>query len=259
MQRREQRTRGLTGAMDCAIADRVLLGHLTVFEGGCTVTAASAVIGGPGPDDSRSSLADRLAGLVEGDLLVNEPQPDGSARYQVPASLRGSAQSWLDADPAAGAVRRRHAGFFADLAEQAGEGLTGPGRAAWLARVEREQGNLSRAFTTTMDAGDVAEAVRICTGLWPYWVDGHALDQGRDWFDQLIARADTLRDTALVRVSHAAAGLAAAQQDHSSAQRLAQAGLHRAESIDDCDGAAECRNVLRRLHDLDTAIGDIQT
>jgi predicted ATPase len=190
--------------------------------------------------------------------LVNEPQPDGSPRYQLAASVRDSAQTWLDADPTAGVVRRRHAGYFADLAEQAGEGLAGRGRTAWLARVERELANLSRAFTTTMEAGNVAEAVRICTGLWPYWLDGHSIGQGRDWFDQLIARADTLRGPALVRVSHAAARLAAAQQDHEAAQRLAETGLLRAESIDDRDGAAECRSVLRRLNDMDAAIGASQ-
>jgi hypothetical protein len=247
MCRKEYQTRELTAAMDHAIADQVLLGQLAVFDGGCTVGAASAVTGGPGPEESRSSLADRLANLVESDLLIVKPQPDGTARYHLPTSLEEPAQALLDADPAAGVVRRRHAGYFADLAERAGEELIGPERAAWLLRVEQEQGNLARAFTATMGAGDVAEAVRICTGLWPYWLDGRSLDQGRDWFGQLIAHSDTMRDTAVVRVSYAAARLAAAQNDHDSAVRLAEAGLRRAESIDDLDGASECHEVLRQL------------
>lgn len=241
--------------MDCAIADRSLLSHLAVFEGGCTVSAASAVVGdSTGDPESGVGLTHRLATLVESELLISQPQPDGSPRYQLGGSVRDAAHSWLDADPAAGVVRRRHVGYFADLAEQVGEGLAGPGRTAWVARVEVELANLARAFTTTMDVGNTAEAVRICTGLWPYWLDGRSLDQGRDWFDQLLARADALRGAAVVRISHAAAGLAAAQQDHEAAQRLAEAGLRRAESISDHDGAAECRSVLRRLNDLDAAI-----
>jgi predicted ATPase len=236
-------------------ADQRLFTELAVFAGGCTVEAAVAVTGDVGAAQlSRTGSADRgtvahestdaLATLAHKNLLIMDTNPDGVVRYRMLETIRAYAMERLDDAPNASAVRRRHADRYIDLADRLAEELTGPEQIAWTVQLETERQNLREALGATLAMGEVERAARICLGLWRYWASGAHLEDGRAWFDRLLAAPQGLSETTAVKVYYAAAGLAAEREDHEAATELAGAGLRCAESIGDREGAAWARVAL---------------
>jgi len=141
-------------------------------------------------------------------------------------------------------VHARHAGYFLAFAERSADGLAGPEQAAWAGRIEREYQNLQSAFASAVARGEVDMAARFCLGLWRYWRNSGHLREGRDWLDQVPAAPTPLGDEVRARVLHAAAVLAATQDDHEPAYRLAVESLYHAEAAGDRQAVAQACNAL---------------
>ncbi|GII21850.1 diguanylate cyclase [Planosporangium mesophilum] len=240
-----ERQQTLRGTIDWSFAlldeaDQRLFTRLGVFAGGWTVEAAADVFAVAESSDvdlaPAGDLAARLAALADKSLIVGEP--DG--RYRMLETIRAYVVAKLASCPSAGAVRARHAVYYADLAERSAVGLTGPEQAAWASLLDCEYQNLRAAFAT----GDPDIAVRLCLGLWRYWMGGSRIGEGRGWLAQVLARTDTLTDAAAAKLLYAAAVLAACQDDHEEAYLLGTDGLRRAETAADPRAIAQARNAL---------------
>ncbi|MGC9670375.1 diguanylate cyclase [Planosporangium sp. 12N6] len=203
------------------------------------VDAAGVDAAGDDAAAARDRFAARLAALADKSLVVAEPAPGGT-RYRMLETIRAYAADRLAADPGAGAVRARHAVSYAALAERSAVALTGPEQAAWAGLLDREYQNLRAAFAT----GDGCVAARLCLGLWRYWRGGNHIGEGRDWLDRVLADGHALTDTVAAQLLYAAAVLAAGQDDHERAYRLAVDGLRRAEAGGDRPTIAQAHNAL---------------
>jgi diguanylate cyclase (GGDEF)-like protein len=218
-------------------ADQRLFASLAVFAGGWDVDAALAVAD---PTGDPGQLLARLAALAAKGLLIAESDGEGGRRYRMLETIHAHALSRLAADPGADAVRSRHAGHYAGFAQRAAGALPGPGQAAWAGRIDREYANLRAAFA----AGDLDVAAQICLGLWRYWLGGSHIGEGRDWLDAVLARPAGLPDSTAAQLLYAAAMLAAGQDDHERAYRLATDGLRRAEAAGDPAAIARSHQAL---------------
>ncbi|WP_207926544.1 BTAD domain-containing putative transcriptional regulator [Actinocrispum wychmicini] len=129
--------------------EQLLAGQLTVFAGGATFETVTAVC------DSAAPLPD----LVDRSLVENV-----GGRYRMLETIRAFCAAQFDLEP----LRRRHAVYFHELAEQAAPELRRAAQLVWMSRLDSEQANLRAALTWAIDA-DVALALRLVGALSQYW------------------------------------------------------------------------------------------
>ncbi|MEV0130732.1 diguanylate cyclase [Dactylosporangium sp. NPDC050688] len=230
------RQQTLRGAIDWSFVlldseEQRLLTELSVFAGGWTATAALAVTL-PGGD--LHLLEKRLSALVDKHLVVRDEDDDG--RYRLLSTIRAYARHRLG-----DAVEPldRHAEFYAAFAEASAAGLSGPEQVEWTGRIEADYQNVRAAFG---HAG-VATKTRICLGLWRYWRNGAHINEGREWLSSLLA-APGLQDGAVARLLHAAAILAATQDEHEEALRLGASALRKATAAGDRATVGHAHNAM---------------
>lgn len=211
-------------------AQRSLLARLSVFAGACTVAAVEAVLAGG--DGEGSTLLDRLAELVDANLvrLEDDPglqggDPAGWPRVTLLEPIREYGREQLAPDEWDDAAAR-HAAFYLRLAEEAQSELSGPEAVAMLGRLELEHDNLRAALAWALEA-DLAVALRLAGALGDFWMQRGHLSEGRRWLREALERAgdggeagSSSRLASLV----AAARLALEQGDlDDAAERSAQA------------------------------------
>jgi len=224
---------------------------LAIFAGGCTATAAQAVLG------ESIAVLPVLERLHQASLLQQQTV-DGETRFLMLETIRefaleqletqeessGVHRSCEEAEGSANAaqhlaqrasatgsavrahrfsVQRRHAEFFLALLEQAMPELSSSRRTLWTERLKTEVANLRVALQTLIEAQDGPRALRLVALLWQYWADQGYLNEGRDWIDRALALADTTGDAARSIAHHeallGAAFMAFVQDDYASARQ----------------------------------------
>ncbi|MER7284031.1 diguanylate cyclase [Dactylosporangium sp. NPDC000244] len=229
------RQQTLRGAIDWSFVlldgeEQRLMTELSVFAGGWTGAAALAVTL-PGGD--LDLLEKRLAALVDKHLVVRD---DDDGRYHLLSTIRAYARNRLgdERGPA-----DRHAGFYAAFAEASAAGLTGPEQVEWTGRIETDYENVRAAFGHC----DAPTRTRICLGLWRYWRNGAHIGEGRDWLARVLEQ-DADDDGARARLLHAAAILAATQDEHEVAFGLGAESLRRATAAGDRATIGHAHNAM---------------
>jgi tetratricopeptide (TPR) repeat protein len=176
-----------------------LLARLSVFRGGFTVSAASAVC--VHPDVPEVALLDGLAVLVDHSLMHRSDEPPhagGDERFWMLEVVREYASERLAASGAAEELALRHAGYFLALAEQANAGLAGPEQPVWRAQLEAEISNLRAAMSWAIPENDPRLGLRLASQLGQrFWnLSGHYREDAR-WLELALASApDPSRDRA---------------------------------------------------------------
>ena len=199
-----------------------------VFAGGCDLGALAAVaLSGDDPADRTDPL--ELAGeLMDVSLITVTEGPDGEPRVGLLETIREFALEQLTEAGELDSTRRRHAGHYAALAEQALEQLEGPAQLAALDRLEAEHDNLRAALTWSLepqagDAGDAERAglgVRLVRALVTFWYQhGHATE-GRQWLQRAIDLVSDDPGAPLAMVAHGLGMLLAQQGEHDAAASL---------------------------------------
>jgi diguanylate cyclase (GGDEF)-like protein len=240
------RQQTLRGAIDWSYTllepqDQDLLVRLGAFSGGCRLDAVAAVCAGRDWHD-RDHLEKGLTRLADKSLVRAEPDTVDGTRYVLLETVRAYALERLAEHAEADDIQEMHAAHYSALANRAGFELTGPGQADWVAHVQREYQNLRTAFEVSTSTGNIMTALEVAVGLWRYWRNRGQLREGREWLDQLLSTP--LPAVARARGLHAAAVLAAAQDDHEGASRLAREGRELAMAAGDARVAAQAGNAL---------------
>jgi predicted ATPase len=195
---------------------RRLFLRLSVFEGGATAAAAEATCA-----DARLPRAEvlgRLEELVDRSLVVTTTDPAGPARHDLLQSLRSFARSRLP-DDERDELAARHAGWFADLADEAHAELTGIDQVRWLNELHANQPDLRAALRWSCANDRFDLAVRLVRGVWWFWLQfGHARE-GSDWAERVLTAVDerSVDAAMLFDVRFAAGRLAGAQGEHARA------------------------------------------
>jgi tetratricopeptide (TPR) repeat protein len=199
-------------------AERSLLEVAAAFTDGWTIEAASAVAALA--QDQVLELSEALArhSLVWIDSTELGPRP------RLLETVREFVAERLSARPDAGEIRRRHAGYYRALAEQADRPVRGAGWGEWLERLRAEAGNLAAAVRWHLahDPGPLPHLFRV---LWLFWTVQELEREAQSWVEQLLPAAGTLDPQARAELAWTAAVIAVDIGDDTAAlaarQRLA--------------------------------------
>ena len=232
--------------------ERTLFARFAVFAHGCTFEALAAVCDVPSGGTGGVGAA---ASLVGKSLLEPVPDARGGARVVALDAVRAFAFEQLELRGEVEEFQRRHAEYFAGLAEEAQQWLTGPDLVHGLHVLEDEHANFRAAIQWAL-GNDPPLATRLAGALWRFWwIRGH-LDEGRKALEAALAHGRG-RSRVQVRALNGAGVLSRTQGFNLLAQgHLAEAATL-ARDIGDDEGLAlallNLGNLALHQSDLDTA------
>ncbi|WP_425834601.1 AfsR/SARP family transcriptional regulator [Streptomyces fractus] len=160
--------------------ERATLARLSVFSGGCDLSAAEAVCG---PD-----ALDALASLVDKSLVVAAPEEDsGDMRYRLLETVSEYAGDRLDESGERADAERAHLTYYRELARTTDPLLRGSGQRAAIARIERDYENLRTALRHAVAARDEQEAFSLVLSLAWFWQMRDLRIDARTWTGEAAA------------------------------------------------------------------------
>jgi predicted ATPase/class 3 adenylate cyclase len=196
-----------------AVGEQALFRRLAVFAGGWTLDAANAVCA------PAEIGVDELAGmetLLDQSLIRRAPGPAGEQRLTMLETIKQYAAERLAQSGEGDAIARRHTMHFTALAESLEPDLTRSPDA--VERMDRDHDNLRIALSWAIDHGDADLGLRLGYALWRFWQLRSHLQEGRMWFDRLLALPGASnRNAVRARGLTGAAGIAYWQNDYPAA------------------------------------------
>ncbi len=219
-----------------------LFRHLSVFAGGCTLTAAEMICAAS--DDGELAVLDGVASLIDKSLLQQTEQEMDEPRLLMLETIREYGQECLVTSGEMEAVQQAHAAYYLDLTEQA-EADFG---ANWLEHLEREHDNLRAALNWSLEHPKGMEAVsrielalRASAALQRFWMIRGHVSEGRAFLARALTqseRVDGVELSARSRALKAAARLALVQGDYEQGEGLAEKSLALCRQLGDKAGIA---------------------
>jgi predicted ATPase/DNA-binding SARP family transcriptional activator len=235
--------------------ERDAFAQLSLFAGGFALEAAEAVVrvaAGPAVIELVASLVDKSLVAFESDGL--------GGRYRLLETIREFAGAKLGAGEPCAEARRRHAAYFAALAEEAEPHLLGAGRRAWLARLIVEQDNLRSALQWALsDPAASALNARLAAALWWFAHARGQVAEARAWMDAALRLPGATDDAAVHgRLLYGAAMAAWGAGELTAATRVASDALAVARAHGEPGLLARALGIsawlLREHGDLDAAV-----
>jgi len=238
--------------------ERKLYRRLSIFRGGWSLEAAETV--GSGNGVRPWEVLDLLARLCRKSLVeVDAAGSAGtdSARYSMLETVREHAAQALLAAGEFADARRRHQAACLRLVDEAGRHLFGPRREIWLRRLGADHDNLRLALRSCTSS-ETRAALRLATGLSPFWMARGHWTEGRRSLESVLSRSAGRRQPRLRSLAfHWAANLAECQGDLEAAVELNERALALRRRIGDAGEVARSLNnlgnVYQRLGELERA------
>ncbi|MFD4635592.1 ATP-binding protein [Streptomyces sp. NPDC058284] len=167
-------------------AERAVLRRLSVFAGGCGLSAAEEVCA---VDGGTHDVAGLLGSLVDKSLVVAAPSPvpDGGMRYRLLETVAEYAGERLDEAGDRDVAERAHLVHYRELARTTDPELRGSGQYAAVERLETEYENLRTALRRAIAARDEHEALCLVLSLSWYWQMRGLRTETRNWSRDVMA------------------------------------------------------------------------
>ncbi len=210
-------------------AEQRLFTHLSIFTGGATLEAATAVTGDPESGGGMADL-DLIESLADKSLIkLTGDEP----RIRMLQTIRDFGLERLAENPERRAIGQRHAAYFLAVADEAEQPLAGREQSRWLDLLEREQANLRAAIDWLRNEDRLDEALRLGGALWRFWWLRGDIGEGRHQLESLLERAAAVDPAVRAKTLNGAGVLAESQGDWDTATRLHEEGLEISRRIGD--------------------------
>ncbi|HEY7346865.1 MAG TPA: tetratricopeptide repeat protein [Ktedonobacterales bacterium] len=222
-----------------------LFRRLAAFAGGCALEAAEAICGEA--DEASTAVLEALTALVDKSLLRAENAEAKAPRFSMLEIIREYALERLRESGEAETLGRRHAEYYARLAEELGH--VGPDQDRRDAQLMREYTNVRAALEWTREQRETGLGLRLANACGRTWYSRGMLSEVLGWHEALLALDDAAGARAAtppVRIG-ALFGLAQDLLDlgqYDRVEMLAKEGLALAESIGDESGMGNALNQL---------------
>ncbi|MER6352859.1 BTAD domain-containing putative transcriptional regulator [Streptomyces sp. NPDC001634] len=159
--------------------EHAVLRRLSVFSGGCDLTAAEAVCG--------PAALEALGSLVDKSLVVAAPSGDGEMRYRLLETVGEYAGERLDESGERPDAERAHLIHYRELARTTDPLLRSSGQRAAVERFQVEYENLRTALRRAVAARDEQEALCLLLSLAWYWQMRDLESEVRTWSSAVVA------------------------------------------------------------------------
>jgi predicted ATPase/class 3 adenylate cyclase/DNA-binding CsgD family transcriptional regulator len=160
-------------------SEQRLFQRLSVFVGGCTIEAIEAVWAALDPETTGTSLLDTVASLIDKNFLQQTEPDSNEPRLVMMETIREYGLECLGTSGQMETVRRAHADYYLQLAEEGEPESYGPQQFIWLERFAREQENLRAALTWLMERTRTEMALRLANALSWFWLESMQWSEGR--------------------------------------------------------------------------------
>ncbi len=226
-----------------------LFRRLSIFVGGCTLEAATAVVQTAGytdngGSDQAMSVLEEVASLLDKSLLQQTEREDEEPCLLMLETIREFGLECLRACGELEPVRRAHALYYLTLAEEANKHLFGAEAVMWFERLEREYENLRAALQWVLEheaeeAGSGIEVgVRLGSALWRFWTVRSHLSEGRTMLERLLAASERNWASAREKVFLALGTLVWHQGDYARMGESVEEQLSLCQQLGDQQGIA---------------------
>jgi DNA-binding CsgD family transcriptional regulator/tetratricopeptide (TPR) repeat protein len=233
--------------------EQQLFRSLSVFAGGCTLEAVTAIAQAAGL--AANTILDGVSTLLENNLVRQVEQPDGEPRLLLLETIREYGLECLADTGGLEAARAAHAVYYLALAEEAEPHLRGPQQGRWVTHLECDQENLRAALrflleqahsqASTQEGERPTEyALRLCVALSTFWYDRGYGREGLSFLMQALAERAGEGTALRARALDAAASLAFGYALNIPLEQLAEESLALYQELGDAIGIA------RSLHRL---------
>ena len=200
--------------------ERTIFRRLGVFVGGCSLQAVEEMA------SPEVDALDVIGSLVD-KSLVRQDEVGGEPRFTMLETIREYAREKLEESGEAGEIRRHHALYFLELAEQAEPYLSSVEQTVWFNRLDAEHDNLRAMLQWSQStSGDPKLALRMVAVLGRFWGIRSYLQEGREWLSVVLSKVDAQeRTSARGKVLTWAGWLAYFQSDYGSAHTFFEESL----------------------------------
>jgi predicted ATPase/class 3 adenylate cyclase len=216
--------------------ERTIFRRIAVFAGSFSIDAAGELCA----DENVEAwdVLDVLSSLVDKSLVVSE-LVGSEQRYRLLVSTRQYALERLEKDGELLTMQRRHAEYYAGVAERAHRlYYTTPTR-RWLESLEPELDNMRAAMEWALSGNDAALGVSITASLLWYWSLGQRAAEATTRIRQALDASASLPDSPeLVRLYLSHAFTSANVLLYGRAAEASARALQIAERIGDSEGIA---------------------
>jgi predicted ATPase/serine/threonine protein kinase len=239
-------------------AERSIFQQLSVFAGGFSIESAEAICQVDKVENERRepNILDLIASLSEKSLITERTNRAGEPRSRMLEVVRDFADEVLEGAGDADEVRRRHAEYFAQMAELAEPQIQSANPGKVFERLETEHDNI-RAVMRWSLAKEPAFAVRVAAALRNFWVLHGHLTEGYNWLRAAAKAADNAPSSTRFKI-YSGLGLSSRfRGDHGVSRDAYLQGLKVSEEAGDLHGVAASNRglglVAMQQHDLEAA------
>jgi predicted ATPase len=195
----------------CSADEQQLFARLAVFTGGFTLDAAETVCG---------AALDTLASLLDKSLI----RRDGY-RFSMLETIREFAVERLEGSSEAEKLLRRHAEYFAQLAEATETDHLGPEQATLRERFRTEWDNVRAALDWSVTSGESELGLRLAGSLTTIWLDRNLAVEGQRWLTALLDGPGEVKDSVRAKALMTGSMVAGVRSDFGQAAEWGRAAL----------------------------------
>jgi predicted ATPase/DNA-binding CsgD family transcriptional regulator len=181
---------------------------LSVFAGGCTLSAVEALWAALGEDYAAGQVLDGVASLIDKSLLQLTEHEGQEPRLLMLETIREYAQEYLERCGEAERVRRAHADYYVSLMEEAERKLHAAEQLHWVRRLRGEMDNLRAVLRWSIETAEVEVASRLSGAMWYYWLTRGHVHEGWHWMEQILPMCATAAASVQAKALHSRAALA---------------------------------------------------
>ena len=210
--------------------ERDTFARLSVFSGGWTLEAAEEVCGAD---------IDVLGALVEKSLVRSD-----AGRFDMFGTIHAYATERAAEKGSVDQPRRRHAAYYAAMAERAEPELTGREQHLWLNRLAADYDNFRSALDLATGADDDELALRLAAGLAIFWFLRGLFLEGLAWLDRVIDQTEGIHVHTRAAVLWGGGLLSAVVGNEDRSLMLAEQCLALARALDDGSMVARSLAIL---------------
>ncbi|MFN2188931.1 MAG: protein kinase domain-containing protein, partial [Candidatus Promineifilaceae bacterium] len=214
--------------------EQALFARLAVFAGGWSFEATSDVCG----QGLELDIFTGLDSLTDKSLLQQKEGIGGSPRFVMLETIHQYARERMAELPEEENLKRRHASFFAHLAERGGPELRGPHQAYWSDMLRQEYDNLRVALAWSLDGQEPALGLRMIGSLIEFWYYEGPVAEGKKWSKLALERLEEAPPPVRYSLLNGAGMLAFVLGEHDDGMEYNRAALELAKEMGDKEGQA---------------------